>query len=229
MMDQGASNGLTAGAAALLLLGLTWTAPVRAEAGAAMAVVAPSRLKLESGRVEAVVGEAFSVRDAVVRALAVGTRGDAARIDFTYLGPSRGEAPLASGELRRQIGLKLQARDGCNLVYVMWRLAPDQGIRVQLKSNPGDSSHRQCRDGGYQPGTPDWTRPVPPVQVGERRSLEARLDGLALRVLADGALAWEGLLPDAAGSLGGPAGFRSDNGAFEVVFRAASLEERSTR
>ena len=30
-------------------------------------------------------------------------------------------------DARRQVGLKLRARDGCNVVYVMWRIEPKAG------------------------------------------------------------------------------------------------------
>jgi hypothetical protein len=53
-----------------------------------------------------------------------------AEIRFTYLGPSEQSKPLASGELRRQIGLKLRAQDTCNLVYAMWHIEPDARVSV---------------------------------------------------------------------------------------------------
>ena len=49
----------------------------------------------------------------------------AVEIRFTYLGPSAQSKPLASGELRRQIGIKLRAENTCNLVYAMWHIEPD--------------------------------------------------------------------------------------------------------
>src|SRR6202044_499948 len=58
---------------------------------------------------------------AVVRDLAR-SQDQVAEIRFRYLGASQESKPLASGELRRQIGLKLQAEDACNVVYAMWHI-----------------------------------------------------------------------------------------------------------
>src|SRR5262249_42100776 len=132
--------------------------------------------------------------------------------------------PLASGELRRQIGLKLRAADGCNLVYVMWRLEPKAQLVVSTKLNPGKRTHRECGANGYVNLKPRaGTSPAPPV-VGSEHRLHAAIDGKLLRVWADRVLAWEGELPDAALALRGPAGVRSDNGAFtvELLTHAAS-------
>jgi hypothetical protein len=56
---------------------------------------------------------------AVVGASTEKASDQAAEIRFRYLGPSQSTKPLASGELRRQIGLKLRAQDTCNLVYAI--------------------------------------------------------------------------------------------------------------
>lgn len=55
---------------------------------------------------------------------------------FRYRGPSTIEKPLASGETRRQIGLKLRANNSCNVLYVMWRIEPEEELVVSIKSNP---------------------------------------------------------------------------------------------
>ena len=70
-------------------------------------------------------------------------------IRFTYLGSSAKSKPLASGELRRQIGIKLRAENTCNLVYAMWHIEPDSRVAVSIKRNPGMSTHEQCHAGGY--------------------------------------------------------------------------------
>src|ERR1700733_8662663 len=46
------------------------------------------------------------------RAVALGTTGEAVALNFTYQGNSKETRALASGELRRQIGLKLRAANG---------------------------------------------------------------------------------------------------------------------
>jgi hypothetical protein len=199
--------------------------PTRASddgAGPVLIAIPPQGVYLDSGRLEQDETGAMVLRDAVVRGTAPGSDGQAARLEFTYLGPSKEAAPLASGELRRQVGLKLRARDGCNVLYVMWRLAPASGLHVQVKFNPGLSLHRECRDGGYATVAPQWQGAVPTVAAGQRHSLEARVDGRSLRVGVDGALAWEGRLPDEVLSMEGPAGLRTDNGQFQIVLWASS-------
>jgi hypothetical protein len=56
---------------------------------------------------------------------------------------SGGVKPLASGELRRQIGLKLQAEDTCNLIYAIWHIEPDAMVAVSVKRNAGMHTHEQ--------------------------------------------------------------------------------------
>ncbi len=155
-------------------------------------------------------------------AVAAGTLGSVAEMTFVYRGPSRESAPLASGELRRQIGLKLRAQDSCNVVYVMWHIAPTSGIHVSVKSNSGRSTHAQCADRGYLNIQPIWRRGVSAIRIGIRRTLAAHIDGTRLVVTVDDAPVWEGALPSSAFAFDGPVGIRSDNGEFEVELRAAS-------
>ncbi len=182
----------------------------------------PSRICVESGRVDPATGGLLAVRTAGMRAYASSTQGDAVELAFTYRGPSQESAPLASGELRRQIGLKLRARDTCNVVYVTWHVAPTSGIHASVKSNPGKSTHAECGDRGYINLKPSWTRDVPAIQPGERHTLAARIEGRTLRVSVDGAPAWEGALPAEAFLFDGPVGIRSDNGEFDLDLRAAA-------
>jgi hypothetical protein len=146
----------------------------------------------------------------------------AIELDFVYQGPSTLEAPLASGELRRQIGVELRAQDACNLVYVMWHIEPKQLIQVSVKANPGQTHSAQCGDHGYSILQPLKSRPMPRVAIGQRHTLEAVLDGARLQVLADGVTSWIGQLPPAAQAFDGPVGVRSDNGDFQVQLRASS-------
>jgi hypothetical protein len=165
-------------------------------------------------------GTAFALRAPCIRAVVDDDgRRPGAQIAFTYRGPTRSAEPLASGELRRQIGLKLRARDTCNVVYAMWHIEPTGGVFVSVKSNPGKATHAECGDGGYinlQPGT---RGDVPAIRPGEHHTLAARIDAGMLRVTADGALAWEGALPPEAFAFDGPIGIRSDNGEFDVELR----------
>jgi hypothetical protein len=194
----------------------TLTALVRAPA---------SSWRVTKGHVEAISDGRARIREPKLRAVVPGSDGDAAELRFVYEGATAGVAPLASGEVRRQIGLKLRAADGCNLVYVMWRIEPKAQLVVSVKRNPGKRTHRECGANGYVNLKPRaGSAPSMPVTVGAEHRLHAAIDGRILRVWADRTLAWEGELPDNALDLRGPAGVRSDNGAFsvELLTRAAT-------
>jgi len=194
---------------------------------ARLRVVGPSELRVEWGQVQPLPGGAFALRSAGTRAVIGDQPRAEIELTFTYRGPTRDVAPLASGELRRQIGLKLRARDTCNVVYVMWHIAPTSGIHVSVKSNPSMSEHAGCRDHGYLNLRPRGEHTVAAIARGERHVLLARIEGTQLRVKADGAIAWEGELPPDAFAFDGPAGIRSDNGEFDVQLRiTASQSER---
>lgn len=182
----------------------------------------PSRIHVEAGEIEPIEGGRFAIRNPCVRAVVPGVSGSTARISFVYRGHTRATARLASGELRRQIGLKLRAQDTCNIIYVMWHIEPTTGTYVQIKRNPGQKTHEECLDHGYRMLEPSQAHPAPPVRIGERHVLEASIEGKVLHVLADGRSVWEGMLPAEAFAFGGPAGIRSDNGEFEVELFAAA-------
>jgi hypothetical protein len=134
-----------------------------------------------------------------------------AELRFTYDGPTPDVKPLASGELRRQFGIKLRAKDTCNLVYAMWHFEPVPGLGVAVKSNPGQNTHAQCGAHGYSTIQPVWSRPVSGPQPGRAHSFSAELEGTELRVFVDGEVAWKGALPVAGFAFDGPVGLRSDN------------------
>lgn len=140
-----------------------------------------------------------------------GATPSSAELRFTVLGPTAQQQALASGEQRQQVGLKLRALDGCNLVYVMWRLAPKPGLVVNYKRNPEQHISRECGNAGYTTVRPARNTAVGAPAPGTPHTLRAVLDGSALRVWADGALAWEGELPEEALEMNGPVGVRSDN------------------
>jgi hypothetical protein len=139
-------------------------------------------------------------------------------VHFTYLGPTESTAALASGEVRRQFGVKLRAQDPCNLLYVMWRAAPTSTLAVSMKHNPGMQSSSQCRDGGYDSLRPVRSTPLPELQSGASHILRADINNQDLQVRIDGEVMWEGQLPNAAMSFDGPVGLRSDN--VRVIFDA---------
>ncbi len=123
-----------AGAAILLL-------PAGALAETRSRPIAVHDLCVTRGAVEHLPEGMLRIRDPKVRAVMANQISRDLEMQFTYRGPTQGEAHLGSGELRRQLGLKLRAQDGCNLVYVMWRIAPESKLAVQVKRNPGMMRH----------------------------------------------------------------------------------------
>jgi hypothetical protein len=204
-------------ACALVSLGGSASADGLARAPAA-------RWRVTRGRVEPLADGRARVREPKMRAVVDASDGDAAELRFRYLGPAEGVAPLASGEVRRQVGLKLRAADGCNLLYVMWRIEPKAQLVVSLKRNPGQRTHRECGARGYRNLVARAGTQPPPLALNVEHRLHAELDGRILRVWADRALAWEGDVGDETLALRGPAGVRSDNAALELelLVRAAA-------
>jgi hypothetical protein len=188
-------------------------------AASGLETVPASRLCVTDGQVDPLRAPTFAVDSSAMRGVVAGDRSTTAELAFDYPGPSHMEVPLADGELRRQIGIKLRAQDTCNVIYVMWHVAPSAGIFVQVKHNPGQSTHDECADRGYVTvAATEGTQP-PPILVGEQHTLRADLDGNVLSVLADGVLAWRGSLPAEASAFDGPVGLRSDNGQFGFELR----------
>jgi hypothetical protein len=145
-----------------------------------------------------------------------------AEVRFRYLGPTKASKPLASGELRRQIGIKLRAQDSCNLVYAMWHIEPDSKFAVSLKRNPGKHTHAECHAGGYVTMKAHSQVDLPRIQPGESHWLRAALHGDALTLIADGRPVWEGSLGSGITSFDGPVGFRTDNARFEFEYYAGN-------
>jgi hypothetical protein len=162
-----------------------------------------------------------AIGEPTVRAFAIGTSGDAAQLTFTYAGASRADRALENGELRRQVGLKLRAQNSCNVVYVMWRIAPKPGLAVQVKHNPGKVRHEECGAGGYIKVKPSSSSAIPELAPGTTHTLRAEIRGDQLDAWIDGELAWHGRLPDEARELSGPAGLRTDNVRLESIELAA--------
>jgi len=164
-------------------------------------------------------GNVLSIDDKSMRAVVNDDHSSEAELQFRYAGPAKRLEPLANGELRMQIGLKLRAKDTCNVVYVMWHIAPDQGVAVSIKSNPKKSTHGECGATGYINEKPTVARTAPPIAPGSTHVLHAVIDHSTLRVHADGILVWEGDLGDAAFAFDGPAGVRTDNVETSFVLR----------
>ena len=154
------------------------------------------------------------VTDPAMRAIKIGSSGEAATLIFALRGKLDSERALASGSVRRQLGLKLRAQNGCNVVYVMWRLDPKPAVEVSVKRNPGAVTYKDCGANGYTKIKPIETGPLPDIS-DVQHTLRAQIASDQLRAWIDGNLVWRGTLPDA--EFGGPAGMRSDNLAFELI------------
>lgn len=173
--------------------------------------IAPARVHVTEGALKASPKGSVRVDVPKMRAVVPGTEGASAELRFTYLGRTEEFKALASGEAREQLGLKLRALDGCNVLYVMWRLAPKPGLVVSLKRNPDEHSSGDCGNRGYTNLRPRSHAPVPALKPGDSHVLRAEQNARALRVLVDGAPVWEGELPTEALAFDGPVGMRSDN------------------
>ncbi|WP_338268690.1 hypothetical protein [Corallococcus caeni] len=169
-------------------------------------------------------GTRFAVEEPRQRAVVPESTGDEAELRFTWLGVTDPVIPLASGQQREQVGLKLRARDGCNVIYAMWRIAPSAGIVVNFKRNPDDHESAECGNAGYTTVRPRFMEPLDRLSPGEPHVLRARIDAGVLTVYADGQRVWEGRLPADALTLEGPAGMRTDNARvrFELLVPQAA-------
>jgi hypothetical protein len=204
---------------AAILVDLYVASPTSAEE---LRPVARSDLCVTNGDIEATPSGRLLVETPSSRAVLRSLTDAAAEIDFRYLGPSAGAKPLASGELRRQIGLKLRAQDTCNLVYAMWHIEPDARVAVSIKRNPAMSRHEQCDAHGYINLKPTIGAGAPTIGPGEEHSLRAELHQSRLTVIADGRVAWSGDLGQRIFEFDGPVGMRSDNARFDFVFLAGA-------
>jgi hypothetical protein len=166
---------------------------------------------------------------AVINGTTVKTAEQAAEIRFRYMGATPSSKPLASGELRRQIGIKLKAQDTCNLIYAMWHIEPDAAVAVSIKRNPAKHTHEQCGAGGYTNIKPQRRINPPPIRPGEAHTLRAELHGSELTVTTDGKVAWLGTLGNEPPRLDGPIGFRTDNARFEFEYYADRLSTLHTK
>jgi hypothetical protein len=186
-----------------------------------------SQLRVTLGEVKPAAGARLSIRAAKVRFVAPSTV-PTARVAFTYIGPTSQTAPLASGVVRRQVGLKLRALNGCNLVYAMWRFEPVNELVVSVKHNPGKTTHAECGVSGYSDIAAVTSVKPPQVTAGSKHTLDAQLTGEKLRVLADATLVWEGTLPKM--NFDGPSGLRTDNASidFDYAAQAAPLSAVSS-
>jgi hypothetical protein len=181
--------------------------------------VSRANLCVTEGTIEELPGRRLSVSVPKMRAYVNAYTQPVAEVRFTYLGSTGNEAPLASGEMRRQFGLKLHAQDACNLVYAMWRIEPESKLVVSVKSNPGEHTSAQCGNRGYQNIKPRRSVPVPTLRSGDTHVLRAQMNGAEMQVFADNSLVWEGSVGQDALAFDGPVGIRSDNARLQIDLR----------
>ncbi len=199
-----------------------WWRPAGSVPGPAggLVPVPPDAMCVTLGAVQPLGGARFRVTDAKVRGYGVRAAGRSAELRFVYRGASAGVSRLGSGKILHQLGLKLEAQDGCNVLYVMWRI--ESGVEVLVKRNPGQSVHSECGNRGYRKVKPASSRPPPPLEPGSAHRLAAELVGAGLVVRVDGEPVFEAEV----GALGfsGPAGFRTDNVDAELELVAAASD-----
>jgi hypothetical protein len=199
-----------------------WTAADPQGSGLPLQPVTRDGLCVTNGVVSALPGGRLGVDSASSRAVARVSTGTSAEVRFRYAGPSAEAKPLASGEMRRQIGIKLRAQDSCNLVYVMWHIEPDSKLAASVKRNAGRHNHAECGANGYTTLKPERRVDLPRINPGEEHTLRANLQGDRLDVFADGRLAWTGSIAGTPVDFDGPAGFRTDNARFEFEYSTAA-------
>jgi hypothetical protein len=150
------------------------------------------------------------------RATERAARSNPVRLDFAYRGEAEGGVPLEGGEYRIQMGLKMLAQDPCNLLYVMWRVYPEERVVVSVKRHPGHTS-AECGNAGYTNVASIGVPSGRTIRTGAKRSLLAKYNPATRELILqiDGAETWRGYLPAALlNGLSGPSGVRSDNGLF---------------
>jgi hypothetical protein len=208
--------------AIMAAVGFAWPAAAQNLALPPLQRIDRNRVCVTNGAMSALSGGRLSIEApssrAVVQSDTENNADQVAEIHFQYLGPSRDSKPLASGELRRQIGLKLRAQDSCNLIYAMWRIEPEARVAVSLKRNTGLRTNAQCGARGYVNFESPEPSP-PPIHPGETHTLRAEVHGQNLTAAADGKIAWQGSLGGEALPFG-PPGFRTDNARFVLEFFA---------
>lgn len=186
--------------------------------------IAADELEVTHGAVDR-AGDTLRITDAAVRASVPAADGEAVELRFVYAGPTPKRTALASGDVRHQVGLKLRAADGCNLIYVMWRL--DEGVVVSIKRNPGDRTHAECGTGGYRNLRPERRVALTAPEVGSEHSLKASIVDGVLTASLDDRVVWRGRLGSMARGMHGPPGLRTDNVVLEKIeVRAAMAAKR---
>jgi hypothetical protein len=216
------SRGLASGTLLALLCFASTGVAAESDKEAPMRRIGREELCVTNGVVSSLPDGSLAIDAPSSRAVVRVSTDQRAELRFRYLGPTAVSKPLASGELRRQIGLKLRAQDSCNLVYAMWHIEPDTKFAVSIKRNPDQHTHAQCHAQGYVTMRARRSVALPGIRPGESHSFRAALQGTDLTLVADGSVVWEGTLGSEILTFDGPVGFRTDNARFEFAYYAAN-------
>lgn len=144
---------------------------------------------------------------------------------FRYDGGTASQSALASGQMRRQFGLKLRAQDPCNLVYVMWRIEPESKVVISVKRNPSEHTSAACGNRGYTNIKPRKSWALPLLRAGDSHVLRADMNNAAVRVFVDNREVWEGDAGADTAALKGPVGIRSDSAKLEFDLKARGADD----
>jgi len=185
--------------------------------------VSSSNLCVTEGAIEKTSANRLSVDVPKMRAYVNAWTAQSAELRFTYMGGTKQQSALASGQMRRQFGLKLHAQDACNLVYAIWRIQPESKLVVSVKSNP-DAHSSECGNRGYVTIKPRKASAVPSLQPGQSHALRAEMKNSELRIYVDDREVWQGDVGSHAAQLVGPVGIRSDNAQLEFDLMAGEYE-----
>lgn len=196
-------------------------ARARAAGDAPLTPVNMDQLCVTTGSVLASPAQSIRIDAPKVRAVVRQSSGSRVRMRFKFLGTTGKIAPLDDGEARVQLGLKLRALNGCNVVYVMWRALPEQKLVVSVKRNPSMRTHSECGARGYTTLKPNVARAIPALAIGASHTIEAAITSGALVVAIDGVESWRGSIPGELSDFDGPVGLRTDNARLELELWAA--------
>jgi hypothetical protein len=187
-------------------------------------------LCVTSGELHATADARWLSTRPALRATAPLSAGHHAALEFRYLGSTEQQKRLASGNERRQLGLKLLSRDSCNVVYAMWRFDEPASVVASVKANPDFARHSECGNRGYQNLRPLWKAGVESPQIGSVHALSATLQRGLLEVRLDQRPVLRAFVGGPRAPTSGLSGLRSDNVRFELLrFDADVPEGRSAR
>ena len=154
------------------------------------------------------------------RAVRTSGKHSQALLRFRYRGPSEKTAPLDSGAVIAQIGLKMRAMNTCNLLYIMWRIKPTEELYIAIKRNPGKVNYADCGANGYKVLGRVPLKPLGITAIKQKThrlgaSVTETAGRYACEVTIDGRRIWsDEINAKLISDIKGPVGFRSDNGSF---------------